>query len=241
MSFTKRSQLLFVTAISALALAACSDQGADEHAGMNHEGMDHASMDHGSMDHSGHEGMEMANANTPSYGAAEHVTDFTLMGSDGQTHTLSDHSDAPAVVLMTHGVGCPIVRNAVTDYKELAAQFEDQGIPFYMINSNIQDDMDELAADAELYSITMPILDDEDQSVGRQMGYDRTAQIYVLDPSDDFRVMYYGSLNDRQTYERQRNEAQNHFAAEVLNQMLAGEQVTVTAPAIRAGCMINFL
>ena len=81
MSFTKRSQLLFVTAISALALAACSDQGADEHAGMNHEGMDHASMDHGSMDHSGHEGMEMANANTPSYGAAEHVADFTLMGT----------------------------------------------------------------------------------------------------------------------------------------------------------------
>ena len=246
MSLLKRSCLLGAAALAALTLSACSNESGDEHAGMDHSGMDHSEMnhegmDHGSMDHSGHEGMEMASASTPSYGAAEHVAEFTLMGSDGEMHSLSDHADAPAVVLMTHGVGCPIVRNAVTDYKNLAAQFEGEGIPFYMINSNIQDDLDELAADAELYSITMPILDDEDQSVGRQMGYDRTAQIYVLDPSDDFRVMYYGSLNDRQTYERQRNEANNHYAADVLNQMLAGEEVTVTAPAIRAGCMINFL
>jgi hypothetical protein len=230
MAVFKRGNLLVATAFTALLLGACSQES----------GEDHAAMDHSAMDHSGHDGMVMATAATPVSGPPEYIDNFRLIDHNGDSHELFYHADAPAVVIMTHGVGCPIVRNAVTDYKALRDQFADQGVQFYMINSNIQDDRDEIAADAELYGIDMPILDDVTQLIGESMGYDRTAQVYVLDPAQGFKVVYYGALNDRQTYERQRNEANNHFAADAISQVLAGEDVTVEAPAIRAGCMINF-
>jgi len=44
--------------------------------------------------------------------------------------------DAPAVVLYTHGVGCPIVRRSITELNRLEEEFSKQGVVFYMINAN---------------------------------------------------------------------------------------------------------
>ncbi|HCY05526.1 MAG TPA: hypothetical protein DHU16_08725, partial [Gammaproteobacteria bacterium] len=60
---------------------------------------------------------------------------------------------APAIVIMVQGNGCPIVRNALTDYKALRDEFADNGTQFFMLNSNLQDRRETIAAEAEKYGI----------------------------------------------------------------------------------------
>lgn len=245
MNRSVRWSLMAAVAVSALAISACSKSDSADHAGMdhssmNHEGMNHEGMDHASMDHSGHIGMPMATAQTPIGEVPEYIDNFRLIDHLGDSHELYYHTDAPAVVIMTQGNGCPIVRGALPDYMALRDEFEGTGVEFLMINSNIQDDREDIAEEAAEFGYDIPILDDAQQLIGESLGVDRTAQVYVLDPSQGFKVMYYGPLNNRQTYERQRAVATENYVKDAITSLVAGEAVTVEPPPIRAGCMINF-
>lgn len=225
--------LMAAASVSLLAITACSNNESDEHA--MHEGMNHEEMDH-----SGHNGMPMATADTSRTHGADYIENFRLIDHEGKSQELYYHTDAPAIVIMTQGNGCPIVRGALPDLKALRDEFGPQGVVFYLLNSNLQDDREDIAEEAEEFNIDIPILDDVSQIVGESMGVDRTAQVFVIDPKKGFKTVYYGGLNDRQTYERQRAEASEHYVKDVLTSMLAGEEVTTEASPIRAGCMINF-
>ena len=191
---------------------------------------------------SNHEGHQMdpnakvdGNAVTPAY-----ADNFRLVDHQGVSHELHYHRDAPAVVIMTQGNGCPIVRNAMPAFQEIRDQYAAQGVEFYLINSNLQDDREAVAAEAAEYGWDVPILMDRTQLIGESMGVQRTAEIFVLDPENGFEVVYHGPMDDRLTYERQRAEATETYLIDVLDQMIGGEEVTVEAPSLSPGCIINF-
>ncbi|MED5347082.1 MAG: redoxin domain-containing protein, partial [Pseudomonadota bacterium] len=97
---------------------------------------------------------------------AMRVDNFVLLDHKGDAHDLYYHKNASAIVIMVQGNGCPIVRNALTDYKALRDQFANAGTQFFMLNSNLQDRRETIAAEAEKYGIDMPILHDETQLIG---------------------------------------------------------------------------
>src|SRR4249920_2945371 len=72
----------------------------------------------------------------------ERVDNFRLLDQRGASQELYYYSDAKAVVLMVHGNGCPIVRNALPGLKELRDQYQSRGVEFLLINSNLQVDRD---------------------------------------------------------------------------------------------------
>ncbi|MBO78237.1 MAG: hypothetical protein CMQ22_01545, partial [Gammaproteobacteria bacterium] len=80
---------------------------------------------------------------------ATRVDNFVLLDHKGDAHDLYYHKNAPAIVIMVQGNGCPIVRNALTDYKALRDEFADNGTQFFMLNSNLQDRRETIAAEAE--------------------------------------------------------------------------------------------
>ena len=169
--------------------------------------------------------------------AALTVADFALVDHRGVEHRLYAYSDAKAVVLMVQGNGCPVVRNALTDLRAVRERFAERDVVFLMINSNLQDHRESIAAEAAEWGIDLPILVDEDQSIGESLALTRTAEALVLDPR--WRVAYRGPINDRLSYERQRKAAEHHYLADALDSVLAGE-----LPAVQAkdaiGCLINF-
>ena len=124
------------------------------------------------------------------------VDNFTLLDHRGDAHELYYHRAAPAIVMLVQGNGCPIVRNAITDYEALQAQYADQGVKFFMLNSNLQDQRASIAAEAEKYGIDVPILDDETQLIGESLGLVRTGEILVIDPQS-WSIAYRGPINDR--------------------------------------------
>ncbi|QFU77775.1 redoxin domain-containing protein [Halioglobus maricola] len=165
------------------------------------------------------------------------VDDFVLLDQHGQAHRMHYHQDASAIVLIVHGNGCQIVRSTLPDYKALRDKYAAQGVQFAMINSNLQDNRESIAAEAAEWEIDFPILVDETQDIGRSLALTRTAEVIVVDPKT-WRIVYRGAINDRVHYERQKDKAQQHYVADVLDAMIAGD-----APAFSEmqspGCIVN--
>ena len=70
----------------------------------------------------------------------ERVENFRLFDHRGASQQLYYFSDARAVVIMVHGNGCPIVRNARPALREIRDAYAAKGVEFLLINSNLQDD-----------------------------------------------------------------------------------------------------
>lgn len=168
----------------------------------------------------------------------ERVENFRLMDNRGDSHQLYYYSDMKAVVVMVQGNGCPIVRNAMPRFKELRDAYADRGVQFLMLNSNLQDNRQTVAREAEEFGYDIPILIDDSQIIGESMDLVRTGEVFVLDPKT-WKVTYYGALDDRLTYENQKQEATEHYLKDAIDQMLAGEAVQV-ASTDALGCLINF-
>jgi peroxiredoxin len=163
---------------------------------------------------------------------------FMLVDQNLQSHELHRLSDASAVVLITHGNGCPIVRNIGPAIKALQAKYAGKNVEFLMLNSNLQDTREAVAAEAKEYGFDIPIMMDDKQLVGEQLGVTRTAEVFVIDPKT-WKVAYRGPIDDRVTFERQKAKADNHFAADAIDAVMAGQSVKV-ASRQSAGCLIDF-
>ena len=166
------------------------------------------------------------------------VDNFTLLDHRGKAHELHYHSDAEAVVLVVQGNGCPVVRNALPDLREVRERYAGAGVVFLMINSNLQDTRESVRAEAEEWGIDLPILIDETQLVGEGLRLTRTAEALVIDP-DGWQLVYRGPINDRLSYERQLAEAKTHYLADAIDALRAGTEPQV-AQQDAIGCLINF-
>ena len=170
-------------------------------------------------------------------GSANHVDNFVLLDHRGDAHELYYYADAPAVVLIVQGNGCPIVRNALGDFRAVSESYAAKGVPFLMLNANLQDARATIAAEAEEWGIPYPILVDETQLVAESLGLTRTAEVLVIDP-DGWRIAYRGPANDRLSYERQKQTASEHYLRDALDALIAGTDVAVASHGAM-GCLIN--
>lgn len=166
------------------------------------------------------------------------VSNFGLIDHQGDFFELYKTS-AKAVVIYVQGNACPIVRNGIADLRAVREKYQDKGVDFVMINSNLQDDRESIAKEAEEFNIDFPILDDHTQLVGEALQLSRTAEVLVLDP-ETWTIVFRGPVNDRVGYESQRPEAQQNYLADALNAQLAGEML-VDAYVRGKGCLIKFL
>jgi peroxiredoxin len=166
------------------------------------------------------------------------VENFRLADQNGRSHQLYSSSNSKAVVLMIQGNGCPIVRHAMPTLKDIRTRYEGQGVEFMLMNSNLQDNRESIAAEAKEFDYNMPILVDQAQLIGEALGVQRTSEVFVIDPKS-WKLVYRGPIDDRVSYEKQRPKATNNYLADALDDMLAGRKVRV-AKAEGVGCLVNF-
>jgi peroxiredoxin len=166
------------------------------------------------------------------------VDDFQLLDHQGAAHQLYSYNKAPAIVLMTQGNGCPIVRNAIPALREIRDAYASQGVMFFLLNSNLQDNPQSIAREVTEFGFDMTVLVDENQLVGESLGVTRTAEIFVIDTSD-MAVVYHGPVDDRLNYQAQKATATHAYLADALDAVIAGD--TVRTPNVDApGCLVNF-
>jgi len=168
----------------------------------------------------------------------ERIENFRLLDHTGVSHELYYYDDAKAVVFMVQGNGCPIVRNAMPRFTELRDEFAAQGVQFFLLNSNLQDNRKTIAKEATVYGYDIPILVDTTQIIGESMNLVRTGEVFVLDPKT-WKVAYMGAVDDRLTYENQKEKASEHYLQDAIQNMVDGEAVKL-ASTDPLGCLINF-
>ncbi|MCB1647961.1 MAG: redoxin domain-containing protein [Pseudomonadales bacterium] len=167
------------------------------------------------------------------------IKDFTLVDQTGVTHSLSDYKDKDYIVVYIHGSGCPIARLSVPEYQDIAATYRSKNIEFLMLNSFIQDDMPRILKEAAEFKIDFPILKDEDQTVAKSLGVERTAEVFLIDPRTR-ETLFRGPINDALGYETQRSKVDNHYLKDALDTILAGGVVDMDDIPDSKGCLVGF-
>lgn len=165
------------------------------------------------------------------------VDDFSLLDHQGNFHQLSYYSDKKAVVLISAGNGCPILRQGLARIQELKKEFEPRGVEFFFLNANPQDTHEDILKEAAEYGIDMPILEDPAGTVAGALNIKRTAEAVVIDPSS-WQIVYQGAIDDRLDYEGKRAEAEHHYLKDALTQLLSGQKVLTVQTEVK-GCLIS--
>jgi len=155
----------------------------------------------------------------------EKVGNFQLTDTTRLAHELFYFKYAPAIVLMSQSNGSAVSRQAAADLAKVQAAYKDQGVLFYMINSNTDQSREATAKEAKSQKFAMPVLMDELQLVGEQLGIEREGEVFVLEPKTGFKVAYHGPVSK---------------AAKAIDAVLAGKSVAEPRVQVKAGKTIAF-
>ncbi|MEZ6029986.1 MAG: hypothetical protein R3C46_09555 [Hyphomonadaceae bacterium] len=158
----------------------------------------------------------MVAAQEPMAEVAARVDNFRLVSADGRAHELIRLKDAPAVVMVMHAAGSADTAKVAPELEALKAEWEPKGVEFMMVNSNPHDTREMILADVAKNHISVPVLQDNLQLVGGQIGASRVGQAFVIDPKT-WRIVYSGPLS-----------------AEPLAALTSGAAVTVASLPVEA-------
>jgi peroxiredoxin len=165
------------------------------------------------------------------------IPDFTLTDQFGKTHSLEQYKQDELLVLYVQGVGCPIARIALPNYRAVRDEYAAKNIDFIMFNANIQDSPQRIAKEADEFGIDFPILKDEGQKLAKALGVERTAEVFIVNPKTQ-EVLFRGPINDQLGYETQRNKASEHYLKDALDTVLAGGVVNMDDIPDSKGCLV---
>ena len=98
------------------------------------------------------------------------VPEFELTDHLGNVHTLENYKEYELAVFYVQGVGCPIARIALPNYREVRDEYASKNIAFTMFNSNIQDNLVRISKEADEFGIDFQIMKDEGQKLAKALG-----------------------------------------------------------------------
>lgn len=126
--------------------------------------------------------------------APQTVDDFQLTDHTRLAHRLYYFGYAPAIVLMTRENGSAASKAGAAELQKLADQHGGKGVLFYLLDSKLGDSRDAAAAEAKAQGLSIPILMDEQQLVGEQLGVTREGEVFVINPKT-WTVAYRGPVS----------------------------------------------
>lgn len=159
------------------------------------------------------------------YQVGDYVTDFNLIGTDDQMHSLSSIDNALGYFVIFTCNTCPFAVDNEDRIMALHAQYGPLGFPVVAINSNDPDRvpgdsfeaMKQRAADKGFEHL---YLFDETQEVAQAFGASRTPQVYLLLKSTSgTAVKYIGAIDDSP---RQPGNVTQTYAADAVDALMDG-------------------
>ena len=164
------------------------------------------------------------------------VGEFSAKDFRGRNHSLSEYSESRVVVLAFLGTECPLAKLYGPRLASIAKKYADKGVTILGMNSNRHDSITEISAYARIHDITFPILKDLDNRIADQVGATRTPEILVLDQKRV--VRYHGRVDDQYGVGYIRDEPQQSFLTDALDNLLASQLVKTQTTEV-VGCFIG--
>lgn len=149
----------------------------------------------------------------------ERADDFQLTDQTRMAHRLYYYSYAPAIVLMSGSAW-----NGAADLAKLNAAYRARGVLSFIVDSNLGDSREAVAAAAAKQGLSISILMDEQQLVGEGLGVQREGEVFVINPKT-WEIAYHGPLV---------------HAPGAIDAVLAGKPVAAARVAVTEGRAISF-
>ena len=158
--------------------------------------------------------------------------DFTATDINGKTIHLSDYK-GKIVVIESYNQDCPFCHNQYQNgaMQELQRDLASKGVVWLLVDSvNPQNSSHRTREQArkEQADQKMTItawIDDSSGQVGKTFGMRTTPHMFVVDK--DGTLVYNGAIDDQATPDHDPRTAKN-YVKDAVNQLLAGQKVTVT-------------
>ncbi len=178
-------------------------------------------------------------AETPETPIGKKIDNFSLPDFHGKVHALNDYQGKWVVVAFV-GTECPLAKSYGPRLRDLAAEFEKQGVAFLGIDANQQDSLTEIGAYARAYGFAFPLLKDNHNEIADRFGAVRTPEVFLLDQNHV--VRYWGRVDDQYGFKTGAGYVKPKLTqrnlADAINEGLAGKPVS--RPVVEAaGCFIG--
>lgn len=160
-----------------------------------------------------------------------------IRDGSGKSITLARYSADPVVVLYFTGIECPLGNLYLAEINNLADRFDDRGVRFLAVYSNLEEAADLAAIDrhGREFRSRIPVLVDPEQKLADAVGALRTPEVFVFDQRRQLR--YRGRIDDRYGYQHRRDQPVRPDLALAIEEVLAGKGVTVPHTD-SVGCLI---
>jgi len=165
--------------------------------------------------------------------------DFALPATDGSTVSLNEQTEqAPATVVLFICNHCPYVKAYIPRLIALQQAFDGKA-RFVAICSNDatthpDDSFENMKKAADEWGLNFPYLRDEDQSVARAYGAERTPEVFVLDQAGVCR--YEGGIDDNY---QDADAVTQQPLKQAVSQLAAGDKVA-EPQTYAIGCTIKW-
>lgn len=172
----------------------------------------------------------------PVVSSAESKLAFQLADSSGEVVVLSSGSDAKLTVVCFLGTECPMAQLYGSRLSKMAQEFQESGVQFVGVNSNVQDSMADIREYVRRYQVEFPMVRDIGNKVADQFQATRTPEVFVLDNS--LQVIYHGRIDDQYEPGVRRSKPVREDLKVAITEALAGQPVST--PRTQApGCLIG--
>jgi len=163
---------------------------------------------------------------------------FTLRGVDGKTHSLGDYKGKRAVAVVFSCNHCPTVKDYEDRMVQIQKDYMNKGVVLVAINPNDstkypEDSFDNMVVRARVKHFNFPYLRDEDQSVARAYGAERTPEVFLIDSRGVLR--YHGRIDES----RDPKEVKSHDLRNALDALLAGRSISLVETEPH-GCTVKW-
>lgn len=168
---------------------------------------------------------------------SEPAPSFSLPGVDGRNHALADYGSAEALVLVQSCNHCPYVQAWEGRLKAIQSDYGDR-VRIVAISSNDaerhpDDSFEQMKLRAGREGFNFDYLYDEDQSVARALGAERTPEVFLFDA--ERRLAYHGAIDDN----RDGHAVTSHYLRDALDAVLEGRAPDpADTPAV--GCTVKW-
>jgi peroxiredoxin len=164
--------------------------------------------------------------------------DFSLIGIDDKTHSLSEYSNKIVAVVFSCN-HCPYVRAWEDRMIKIQADYATKGAQLVAINANDaskypDDSFQNMKVRVHEKKFNFPYLRDEDQKVASAYGAQRTPEVFLFDIKRT--LQYHGAIDDN--YDDP-NAVKVQYLRDALNAILNGTKAPIpeTAPV---GCTVKW-
>ncbi len=162
--------------------------------------------------------------------------DFQLDDFRGRNWSLAEFRERPIVVVVFLGTECPLATTYSLRVQELADKYQDRGVQFLAVDSNVQDTLEEMAAFSRRQKLEVPFLKDPQATVADQMGATRTPEAFVLNEQRE--IVYRGRIDDQHGIGYTQKVPQTQEVSDAIEALLQNKEIAVSRTDA-VGCLIG--